>query len=303
MGERTPGRPVAMYSYVTRTVEQGGWSGVCRFDQMLHRAFPGIISITRPPTDSMITFSDGRPVEIEPGDVVITDNHLSLDLPDRAVVVVVHHGCAATHYERDMAWRRSGNREMVLQQKAMLSRHGRRWVGPSSWVLDEFSRWNPDWMRGMYMIPHWVDPIAPRPKPGKPIVIGDWRDNNKGALIWQRLAVACPELEFRPLDFKDDAGRRRQYGEASLYLCLSLSEGGSYAMCDAEAAGLPIVTTDVGNYREFSDCFEFGWQHRGNIDLVADAIRTKLEIGREKPSYYATYTFEDWQAAWREVCE
>ncbi len=277
---------MTIYSLVAKRFEDGGWTGVCRFDSMLRRIFPGLRSVT------------GLPL-LEDGDVVIADNHLSLEVPRRIRTVVVHHGCAATHFMRDQAWQNAQTHKIVRLQKRMVHMPNRTWVAPSSWVADAFSRENPNWMREVHVIPHWVDPISRKAdEPARPIIIGDWRDANKGAALWRKLADRNPHWEFQPLNFRDDAGRREQYGHASLYLCLSVSEGGSYSMCDAEAADLPIVTTDVGNYREFDDCEVFPWIKRADVDYVATVIARKLAVGRQKPSFYSRYSFTDWRGAW-----
>jgi hypothetical protein len=117
------------------------------------------------------------------------------------------------------------------------------------------------------------------------------------------LAAQCPQWEFKPLSFRDDLGRNEQYGRTDLYLCLSLSEGGSYAMCDAEAASLPIVTTDVGNYREFDDCEVIRWQDRDDAVKVSAAIERKLNKGRTKPSFYQDYTFPIWKQKWEALIQ
>jgi glycosyltransferase involved in cell wall biosynthesis len=265
----------------------GGSSGVSRFDLELRRVFPGMKSVTALPG-------------LDASDVVITDNHLSLDVPIGIRTIVVHHGCAPVHYARDKAWRSIATHSMMAKQLEMLNRPNREGVAPSQWVADQFSlayggNYHPR------VIPHWVSQIDPLPKSGKPKVIGDWRDNNKGLNVWQKLAECNPQWEFQPLNFRDDAGKRKQYGEASLYLCLSLSEGGSYSMCDAEAAELPIVTTNVGNYLEFDDCHIIQWQDRDNIDLVSAAIASKLAEGRRGPSFYASYSFRRWERLWREI--
>ncbi len=272
-----------IYGYVSKTVEQGGWTGVSRFDASLRRVFREMQSVTEVPRD------------LGSDDLVITDNHLSCEIPPEVRTVVVHHGCAKTHYDRDPAWRSERTAHIVKLQREMLDIPNRTFVAPSRWVAEQFGR------PGATVIPHWVERIEPLPKNGRPVIIGDWRDNNKGAGIWRALAERCPQWEFRPLSFCNDAGRRRQYGEASLYLCLSLSEGGSYSMCDAEAAGLPVVTTDVGNYLEFDDAEVIPWDGSGHPPLVIGAIERKMRRGREKPSFYSAYTFEDWAAAWRRV--
>jgi len=268
-------------SYVSKTVEQGAWTGVGRFDFSLRRVFPDMKSLTALPV-------------LGPDDIVITDNHLSCEVPSSIRTIPVMHGCARTHYERDPAWRSERLKHVVELQRKMMELPNRTFVAPSAWVAEQFGN-------GARIIPHWVEPIAPIPQYGKPKIIGDWRDNNKGYSTWPKLAAACPDFEFKPLLFRDGAGRRAQYGGASLYLCLSLSEGGSYSVCDAEAAELPIVSTDVGNYREFSDAEVIRWQDRDDVALVIDAVRRKVAAGRKKPSYYASFTFSDWSSLWREA--
>ena len=272
---------MAIISYVSKTVEQGGFTGVSRFDFSLRQVFPELKSLTELPA-------------LGSDDTVITDNHLSCEVPPEIKAVVCHHGCARIHFDRDPAWRSERLKNVVELQRKMLELPNRTFVAPSAWVAEQFGN-------GARVIPHWVEPIEPLPKYGKPKIIGDWRDNNKGYSTWKKLAAACPEWEFRPLQFTDGSGRRAQYGAASLYLCLSLSEGGSYSVCDAEAAGLPIVSTDTGNCREFDDAEVIRWQDRDDVALVIDAVRRKVEAGRRKPSYYASFTFAAWRAAWHEA--
>ncbi len=282
---------MTIYSLVAKRIEDGGWTGACRFDSQLREVFPGLQSIT--PAEAPKKF--GRE------DVVIADNHLSLLAPANTRTIVVAHGCARTHYERDPYWRTGLTKEIVAKQGQMTMLPNRKWVAPSAWVADEFSRHNPDWIREVHIIPHWVESLDRHPDPAaRPVIIGDWRDYNKGSEVWRRLQDRFPGWEFRPLSFRDDAGRRRQYAQASLYLCLSLSEGGSYSMCDAEAASIPILTTDVGNYREFREASVIPWGRREDPDLVGSEILRKLDAGRG-PSFYRNYSFSIWADAWKEV--
>lgn len=270
----------------------GGSSGVARFDAELRKVFPEMVSVTNLP-------------DLNPGDIVITDNHLSLKVSEENKTLVVMHGCAGRHYARDLGWRNPQNLRLVRAQTRMFRFANRRFIAPSEWI-EEQHEMHPirKWTKGEWVydiIPHWVSSIPQLPKFGKQIIIGDWRDNNKGANVWRKLAAANPQWEFRPLSFKTEADKLQQYGEASLYLCLSLSEGGSYSMCDAEAAELPIVSTDVGNYREFADCEVISWRDRDNLQIVTDAIERKSKAGRRKPSFYQGYTFEKWAELWRTV--
>jgi glycosyltransferase involved in cell wall biosynthesis len=280
---------MTIYNYITESAQRSG-TGVARFDKELRRVFPDLQSVTKLP-------------EMMPDATVICDNHLSMDVLEEIKTVVCHHGVAAVHFERDPKWRTAESRRSVLLQTGMFSMPNRTYVAPSQWVAGEFAEIiaQQKVMATQFIIPHWVETIDQLPKSGKPIIIGDWRDNNKGANVWRKLVKRCPQWEFKPLAFRNDADKRKQYGEASLYLCLSLSEGGSYSMCDAEAASLPIVTTDVGNYLEFDDCEVIQWQDRDNLDIVIEAIENKLKAGRGKPSFYRDYTFDVWKAVWNSV--
>jgi glycosyltransferase involved in cell wall biosynthesis len=277
---------VTIYSYVAGRFEDGFRTGVPRFDYSLRRIFPGLKSVIEP--------------EFSPGATVITDNHLSLNVPAELRTIVVHHGCAAAHFARDPQWHTEHTVTIALLQGDMFQRPNRTFVAPSSWVVQMFREWHEPADYAPVIITHWVKAIrrieSQRPRP---IIIGDWRDNNKGLNAWQNLARQCPQYEFRPLHFSTEAEKEQFYGEADLYLCLSLSEGGSYSMCDAEAAELPIVSTNVGNYREFDDCEMIAWDKRDQVEYVAGAIERKLRTGRRKDSFYKAYTYECWHEKWQ----
>ncbi len=89
-----------IYSYVGQTVEQGGWSGIPRFDLMLRRIWPELRSVSRTVDFTQISKLESVP-PLTSGDIVITDNHLSTEIPSDIRCVVVAHGCAASHYDRD----------------------------------------------------------------------------------------------------------------------------------------------------------------------------------------------------------
>ena len=134
-------------------------------------------------------------------------------------------------------------------------------------------------------------------KRARPVVLGDFRTWNKGRDSMRRLAAGLPDFEFRPLVCSYDT-RGAAYAQADAFLSLSVSEGGSYAVCDAEVLGLPLVMTDVGNCREFQRAVVIPWQARDDVELVARALERALGEARGE-SFYARFRFEDWQSAWR----
>jgi hypothetical protein len=61
------------------------------------------------------------------------------------------------------------------------------------------------------------------------------------------------------------------------------------------------VTTDVGNCLEFADATVISWRIRDDVEAVGTAIERKLKKGREQPSFYSSYSFDDWREKWREI--
>lgn len=279
-----------IYSLVQRRIEDvppGSFgTGVTRFDQSLRELFPDLVSIT--PRDLP---------EFTSADVVIADNHLSLMVPEYTPTVVVHHGCARTHYERDPDWRTQGTANLCDRQRGMLYLPNRLYVAPSAWVRDEFARHYGLAADYAEVIVNYVEPMpGRRVSPIVPVVLGDWRDTNKGAGLWRWLAHELPQYEFRQLQCQTGLERARAYLGADVWLCLSLSEGGSYAMCDAEAFRLGVVSTDVGNAREFEcEIIERDWAPK----KIGAAIERALD--RSGPSYFEWSTYMDWVSAWRSV--
>lgn len=282
-----------LYSLVGRRLEDvpAGvvMSGVSRFDAELRKVFPQMRSVT----------PAGLP-HFTPQDVVIADNHLSLLVPETTPCIVVHHGCARTHYDRDPKWRSPATAKMCQDQADMFHVKHRIFVAPSRWVRAEFASWHDlpaDYAR---VILHWVPVISHQVRNGgPPTILGDWRDENKGVGLWRGLAAELPQYRFQKLACKSDAERIAAYRQADAYLCLSLSEGGAYATLDAEAAGLPVITTPTGMAMDFSWWHTLPFvQDRTDARLIASTIAKALRAPRPA-SIYDRYTFESWATLWR----
>ncbi len=281
-----------LYHLVSRTWAQGGRTGVPRFDYYLRKVFPEIVSVN-PQTSP----------RFDEDDVVIADNHLALGVPDCVPCIVVHHGCAPYHYRVDPVWQNRETLRMSEDQKAVLSRPRTIFVAPSAWVASVFREIAPPtYPERTFFIPHWVPeiPVAcgreDALKVRRPIVIGDWRTENKGSAIWPILARAIPKFEFRVLEYDPDSeeARHRAYQSADVYLCLSLSEGCPYSVLDAEAARIPIVTTLTGCALDVPACI---LQDRNDVEEIRRCLDAALDFS-PRPRLY---TFEMWAGAWRQV--
>ena len=287
-----------LVSLVPRRFEDGAWSGVPRFDWELRRIFPGLISLnTRFPSRLRLRLLAAR----HPEAIVITGSETSLLVPSSLRTIVMHHGCAQTHYDRDPEWRDRRARGWCRDQREMYRRPNRWYVAAARWTAAQFAAHYG--VPEPPVIPHWVEPIQrPRdPNRTRKVVLGDFRTFNKGRDALTPIAARVPEFEFRALSCTYET-RMDAYSAVDAYLCLSLSEGGSYALSDAEAASLPIVTTDVGNYVEYQQARVIRWQDRNDPEIVTAALRQALREPRGE-SFFERWTFDRWAAAWRALVE
>ena len=221
-------------------------------------------------------------------------------VPRRLRTIVLHHGCAQTHFNRDPDWRGAEPQRLCKAQRAMYGRENRWYVALARWTAEQFSAHYG--VPPAELLPSWVEPIERRTrKPGRPVVLGDFRNFNKGRDTVARLATALPQFEFRQLKCTYDT-RKAAYEDADAYLCLSLSEGGSFAVSDGEAAELPLVTTNVGNHHEYTEARVIPWEARDNVEVVRRALEQALGSARG-PSFFAGWTFESWRRAWLELVE
>jgi hypothetical protein len=286
-----------LYHLVSRTWAQGGRTGVPRFDYYIGKAFPDLVSIT--PQDKIALSSE---------DVVITDNHLGLEVPEDVPCVVVHHGCAPYHYHVDPVWRNDETLRMAADQRRVLKRPNTVFVAPSAWVMKEFSKLaDESYPSRAFFIPHWVPEIpagadGPRIWRG-PRVIGDWRTQNKGSEIWPFLASSMPDFEFAPLKYDENSeeARRQFYRNADVYLCLSLSEGCPYSVLDAEAASLHIVTTETGSCHELAQGGAIMIRDRNDVAEIQKAITQASLRTMRRVNMFRSFHFASWRAAWEDV--
>ncbi|HEY6078779.1 MAG TPA: hypothetical protein VIW29_08245 [Polyangiaceae bacterium] len=286
-----------LISLVPYRFEDGEFSGVPRFDFELRRALPKLQSVSiKFWTRAWLRWLAWR----EPDTIVITGNETSMLVPQGLRTIVMHHGCAQTHWDRDPEWRWSLPRTMCQGQRNMYGLANRWYVAIARWTAEQFSQ-----QYGVpqaRVLPSWVESIARQPRAvGRKVVLGDFRSFNKGSRTVDQLRERVPELEFRALKCTYQT-RMAAYAEVDAYLCLSLSEGGAFSVSDAEAASLPLVTTDVGNYLEYASSYVLSWQERDDVELVARKLEQALASERG-PSFFESWTFEQWQNGWRQLVE
>ena len=155
--------------YINADYNDGDWSGVARFDHELHKVFPELITVTRDRRDL------GKYLNTSDEDVFITDNGWCLDIPEKYKCIAVHHGIAASHKEREPGW---GGNLYVSTQQRMAKRKKTIFVGVSTFCYNEAKK-----HYGIYGYEPIINSVDTTPNWSRvknDIILGDWRDPNKG---------------------------------------------------------------------------------------------------------------------------
>lgn len=86
--------------YCCWSYDTGCFGGVPRYDYHIKLAFPNRIFFQGPTEKvKMLDFLSKCQNAL-----IITDNHLSCDMPNKYKILLVHHGIAETHYQREPTW-------------------------------------------------------------------------------------------------------------------------------------------------------------------------------------------------------
>ena len=287
--------------YCCGSYDIGDFGGVARYDSHIKLAFPNRIFFKGPEQKSQLLeylYSSKNPI-------VITDNHLVCDIPNKYKTYLVHHGVAQTHAEREPGWNAywknlccSGQEKMLYYRKPETTTI----ISISQFCTDEFTHYYKDnytKFKNTKLL-HATEFDETRYKTSwnkKPIILGNWKDVNKGSLIIQQIKNSINNYEFRhlnsyPLHINDIEPwiKRKQthYLESDLFLQLSLCEGYSYASLDALICGIPVVSSNVGLfYKDIpEDCFvKIEWERNNDLNYIEEKIKyaldNKEEIGKK----------------------
>tara|TARA_R110002072_G_scaffold84065_10_gene190589 strand:- start:702 stop:1865 length:1164 start_codon:yes stop_codon:yes gene_type:complete len=294
--------------YCCGSYHKGDYGGVARFDYHISKVFPFRVHFTGPlEKNEMLQF-----LKYEKNVIVITDNHLACDIPNEYEVILVHHGVAQTHAEREPEWNEYWKNLCCNGQKQMLYHRDptkTKIVSISQFCKDEFTRYYGNmytrFENHLILNSSELDINVKKEKwNDKPVILGNWPCINKGSSVVEALSSKSSEFIFKKLDVKCngitekdiiDFNKCKQtiYIESDLYLSLSLCEGNSYALLDALLCGLPIVSTDTGMfYKDVpNDCFvKVEWQRRNDIEYIREkityAIQNKKTLGNNAREWF-----------------
>ena len=307
--------------YCCGSYYRGNFGGVARYDYHISKAFPDYKHFTGPHEKAkLLSF-----LERCKNPLVITDNHLACDIPNKYDTILVHHGVAETHAAREPGWDKywrdlccNGQRKMLYHR----SPNRTRIISISQFCTDEFTKYYGEtytrFPRTKILHTSELDEGKHKTSWNKtPVILGNWQGVNKGKLvvdslsksdqfIFKRLSVHPKELSQYGID---DFNRRKQaiYLESDMFLQISLCEGNSYATLDALLCGIPVISTNTGLFYSDvpEDCFvKIDWKRRTDVDYVKEKIeyawKHKEELGRKGREWYMkNCKFENWIKAMR----
>lgn len=296
------------------------YGGVARFDYCLSKIIPDRIFFKGPDQiDELLKFYS------ENNDyIIVTDNHLSSQIPEDIPLLVVHHGVARVHLEREPGWNNNWKNLCVYGQDLMF--HLRKpnntiFISPTKFCKNEFYRiYGKQYKlyKNVY-IPHVseLDILKFKKKFNfRPVIIGNWSQKSKGSELIEDLKKELPQFKFKPLelDFKDktieeyNSIKQEMYISSDIYLCLSVVEGSSYSVLDAMLNNLLIVSTDVGimeNEVSKDSFVGLSWK-----DLDVKTIASKIKfiwLNKEKyfnkshKEYFKLINWEKWGREWKKL--
>jgi hypothetical protein len=307
-----------MQNYTLISYCCGTWpstGGVARYDTQLNIIFPKRVFFAGPQ-------EKGKMLDLLKkckNPIVITDNHLSCDIPNDYPVLLVHHGCAMVTAERTTSWEPYWKNLCCNGQNKMLNYRNpnNTWIiSISQACTDDFTRiYKDEYTKFKYfkvLHPSELNEKVVKNKfNDKPIVLGNWNHPKKGGNIIDKLKnndfFKFEQLNVYPANNEplEYFNKRKQeiYLNSDIFLQLSVSEGNSYATLDALACGLVVVASNVGLFYSDvpEDCFvKIEWERNGDVDYVIQKLNYAWE-NREKLSenarkwYLQNCNFADWK--------
>ena len=277
--------------YCCGSYSRGSFGGVARYDYQLSLAFPNRLFFEGPREKSNLLGY----LKTCSNPLIITDNHLACDIPNEYDIVLVHHGVAKTHADREPNWNKYWRDLCCNGQAKMLEYRDpnkTKIISISQFCSDEFTRYYGDVYTRFEKIKilHSSE-LNERYRKEKwnttPIVLGNWKDANKGKNVIKELALSN-QFQFQDLQVHPDKNgivnfnTRKQniYLNADIFLQLSLCEGNSYSTLDALLCGLPVVSSDVGLfYKDVPEnCYvKIDWTRNNDAKYVQSKLNEAWE--------------------------
>jgi hypothetical protein len=294
------------------------FGGVARYDYQLSLVFPHRIFIKGPEQKNLLMYYCTLLTDI----VVITDNHLACDVPNKYKVVLVHHGSALTHADREPGWNIYWKELCCTGQKKMLYLRNvdtTDIVSCSTFCIDEFMKYFPDVYPkfNCKLILHTSElnnKVHKTRFNDEPRIFGNFATEIKGLYIYEKLKKEYPNIHIETLNIKYNPAihksiadynndKQLYYMQRDIFLQLSGHEGNSYATLDAFLCGNVVVATDVGlTYKDVpEDCYvKLDYTKVNDVNYVIDKLNyawnNRILLSRNARNYFMEHcNFTQWK--------
>ena len=308
--------------YCCGSYDEGDHGGVARYDYHIKRVFPNRIFIKQ---------HDKRLLELckkhDENLLVITDNHLSCDVPANINTILVHHGCAVTTSKRNPDWGEPWKSLCTNGQLKMLDYRrpdNTKILSISKACTVDFTKYFGKKYTKFDRIDllHASELDETRYKTSfnrSPQVLGNWHGLKKGQRFMPYLKKRAKNFKFNQLSVNikngniEDFNKRKQdiYLKNDIFLQLSNSEGNSYASLDGLICGMVVVSSNVGLFYDDvpEDCFvKLDWTRNGDVEYVESKLRYAWEnreaiSKRGREWYMKNCRFIDWEKRMLELVD
>ena len=316
-------KKIKIVHYCASSYFLGDFGGVPRFDYQLSLVFPNRRFIQEGDILELLNY-----LYQNNDAIVLTDNHLSLEIPNDIKTIVVHHGCAKYNYlmnKHDFSW----FIKYVQPQSKMFYYRSKE-----STIFLSISEFTSKIFQQFYPIPYKRNRFTKILHPSelnqniyktefnnKPIILGDWRSITKGEGLIKEIKKNLIKYKFKKLDIDIkkpytneqinlfNKEKQKIYLNSDLFLNLSNSEGYSYAAVDAMICGLPIVTTRVGVFFNDvpSNCYvELDLEKLNDFNYLEERIeyawQNRYELSKNIREYYLDRcNFNKWEKELRNL--
>jgi len=303
--------------YCCGSYEIGDFGGVARYDHQIKTIYPNRLFLKGPQQKDVML----RIIPHIKDLLIITDNHLSCDIPNNIDILLVHHGSAVTHAEREPSWNKYWRDLCCNGQKQMLNYRDPNTttiVSISQFCTDEFTRiFRENYQQfNNHLILHTSEldeTIYKSSFNKKPIVFGNWNGFLKGENVINNIVKSTNHFAFEKLNIKYNTAKHKTfkdynhekqsiYCKNDIYLQLSICEGFSYSTLDAFLCGNVVVATDVGlTYKDVpEDCFvKLDYKRINDTEYILEKLtyawENKEELSRKAREFYLeNCNFENW---------
>ena len=209
---------MSLVSYCCGSYYNGNYGGVAQFDYHLKSLFTNRVFFQGPSQKSQLL----EYLKKNPNSIIITDNHLSCDIPNEYKVFIVHHGCAITTAKRNPDWKEPWKSLCTNGQNKMLDfrkNNNTEIISCSQSCINDFTKYFGDKYTKfkIHKLLHTssfnLELKKTKFNTKNPIILGNWDYGKKGKHIVDKLKNINSKFRYLELNVKPNNGNIEKFIE------------------------------------------------------------------------------------------